>query len=141
MSKDPGKKEFRMQLSDRNGAVELVGYEADARRIQNVVFGHGRAGDFELGVDIQSYVGEFADETTKNEIAHKIRQQVGHYCPQVAILELVVELGNVDESNHIRKDSTLIVGFSLGTDTGVPFEFALVASKTVQDKVISTLVL
>ena len=38
MAKEPGKREFRLEFSDRNGAVELEGHLADARRIQNVLF-------------------------------------------------------------------------------------------------------
>jgi hypothetical protein len=137
MSAEAGKTEYRLQYSDRNGVVELSGPEADARRIQNVLFGHGRAGDSELGLDAQSNLFEFADSTTLLSLTEKAKALVAKYCPSVRVNELVIDL--VDNATTGKKD--LVVAVSLGNSTGVPHDFALVARPGVNTVVVSTLVL
>jgi hypothetical protein len=140
MAKQPGKKEFRLEFSDRNGAVELEGYIADARRIQNVLFGHGRAGDYGLGVDVQSYLHEFADPKTKDLLTEKAKTLVMKYCPGVKLNELVVDYMAADQDPTRKKGVSLVIGVSIGSD-GRPYEFALVAKKDAKANVVSTLVL
>lgn len=141
MSSKPGLTEYRLEFSDRNGVVELSGPMADARRIQNVLFGHGRAGDYDLGVDLQSYLHEISDSQTLTEIRDKVRRAVEKYCPSVAINELVIDTLPADKDPSGRNNASLIVGFSLGTSTGKPFEFAVVARKDAKGDVVSSLVL
>lgn len=136
MSAEAGKKEYRLEYSDRNGLVEFSDSEADARRIQNVLFGHGRAGDWGLGLDVQSTLFEFADDATLIELTSKARSIVAKYCPNVRVNDLVVDL--VENATTGKKD--LVVAVSLGTP-GVPYDFALVAQPGSRATVVSKLVL
>lgn len=136
-----GLREFRMAYSDRNGVEESSGYLADARRIQNVLFGHGRAGDFDLGVDIQSYLHEISDSITLEEIRDKVRTQVAKYCPDVPIVEVAIDTLDADHDPSGRKNTTVIVGFSIGKATGGTYDFAILARKDAKANVVSSLVL
>ena len=141
MATKAGLKEFKLAYSDRNGVEELTGAQADARRIQNVIFGHGRAGDYGLGVDLQSYLHEISDQKTLDEIRNKIEAGVKRYCPQVPILEIAVETLSAEQDPTGRKNMTLLVGFSIGTDTGKPYDFAITLRKDAKANIVSSLVL
>ena len=141
MATKAGLKEFKLAYSDRNGVEELTGPLADARRIQNVIFGHGRAGDYGLGVDLQSYLHEISDQQTLDEIRNKIQSGIKKYCPQVPILELVVETLAAEQEPTGRKNMTLLVGVSIGTDTGKPYDFAVTLRKDAKGNIVSSLVL
>ncbi len=138
MAKTPGLTEFRMAFGDRGGADALTGHLADARRIQNVLFGHGRAGDFDLGVDIQSYLHEISDQRTLDEIQYKVRRQVEQHCPGVNLRQVVVEVLDRDLDTTGRKNATLIVGFSIGRDTGGTYDFAVSVRRDAKQTVISS---
>ena len=140
MSSRPGKREFRLEYSDRNGAVELSGHLADARRIQNVLFGHGRAGDSGLGVDAQSFVHELADATTRDRLAERARAQIMKYCPDVSINELAIDYLSPEQDPRGNKGGSVIIAVSIGA-VGRPYEFALVAHKGTKSNIVSTLVL
>ena len=141
MTTQSGLIEYKLEYGDRNGVTEMTSFEADARRIQNVLFGHGRVGDYDLGVDIQSYLFEISDSKTIQEIDDKIRTQVAKYCPDTNILELVVE--TLDESNDPsgRANMSLVIGFSIGNNTGFTYEFAIVARKDFSGTVVSKLII
>lgn len=141
MASTPGLKEYRMAYSDRNGVEELSGAAADARRIQNVIFGHGRAGDFGLGVDLQSYLHEISDIETLAELQEKIRGAVAAYCPNVPILEMAVETLSADEDPSGRAGATLIIGISIGQEGAPPYEFAIMARKDASQRIVSSLVI
>ena len=141
MSSTPGKTEYRMAYSDRNSVEEFSGSQADARRIQNILFGHGRAGDYDLGIDIQSYLHEINDSTLISEIRDKIINQIAKYCPDVNVIEVAVDTLDAANDPSGRANTTLIIGISLGTNTGIPYDFAVVARKDVKGNVISTLTL
>ena len=141
MATKAGLKEFKLAYSDRNGVEELTGPLADARRIQNVIFGHGRAGDYGLGVDLQSYLHEISDQQTLDEIRNKIESGVKKYCPQVPIIEIAVETLAAEQDPTGRKNMTLLVGFSIGTDTGIPYDFAITLRKDAKANIVSSLVL
>jgi hypothetical protein len=140
MATTPGLAEFRMALGDRGGVDVLTGPLADAKRIQNVLFGHGRAGDFDLGVDIQSYLHEISDQQTLDEIQHKIQRLVGRYCPDVRLNQVAVDVLDRDQDPTGRKNATLIVGFSIGTNNGT-YDFAISVRKDAKQNVISSFVL
>jgi hypothetical protein len=139
MSALPGKTEFRLEYSDRNGVIELNGPEADARRIQNILLGHGRAGDYDLGVDIQSYLHEISDSITLNEIRGKVSTQIAKYAPDIEILEMVIETLDSNSDPSGRANMSLVIGFSIGTDTGTPYDFAIIAQQGVTGKVVTSL--
>ena len=141
MGKQAGLTEFRMAFGDRDGVDELKGPLADARRIQNVIFGHGRAGDFGLGVDIQSYLHEISDRETLEEIRWKIEQAVAQYCPGVNVRQVAVDTLAQAEDPTGRKNATLIVGFSLGQPGGGTYDFAISVRKDAKQNVISNFVL
>ena len=134
MTSKPGAREFRMELSDRRTAVEETGDVADARRIQSVLFGHGFIGDFDLGVDLQSYVFEFSDTETTTDIESKISTQLAKYCPRVMIREVVVTLLDSSQDPHGKPNSKLLVAVSIGSGSkpiDVGFLLDTNAGKTV----------
>ena len=141
MSKYPGKREFRMEFSDRRTANELSGHEADARRIQNVLFGQGRAGDYGLGVDAQSFTFEFNDRETRNELADKARSLIMRYCPDVVLHELAIEPLPQGNDPTGKKNAMLAIAVSLGRAGNTPHNFAILVSKSVQGLVVSELVI
>lgn len=141
MASGAGLTEYRMAYSDRNGVEEMTGPAADARRIQNVLFGHGRAGDSKLGVDIQSYLHEISDQKTLEEIRGKVQRAVEEYCPDVSILQVAVDTLSAEQDPTGRKNATLIVGFSLGLATGGTYDFAVSLRKDSKQNVISSFVL
>ena len=85
MATKAGLKEFKLAYSDRNGVEELTGPLADARRIQNVIFGHGRAGDYGLGVDLQSYLHEISDQQTLDEIETWLNDLYTRICENISV--------------------------------------------------------
>jgi hypothetical protein len=141
MADGAGLTEYRMAYSDRNGVEELTGPAADARRIQNVLFGHGRAGDSKLGVDIQSYLHEISDPKTLEEIRGVVKRAVDLYCPNVNILQVAVDTLSADQDPTGKKNATLIIGFSLGLNTGGTYDFAVSLRKDSKQNVISSFVL
>ncbi len=142
MASNPGLTEYRLAFSDRNSAEALSGAKADARRIQNVLFGHGIAGDFNLGLDLQSYLHEISDSSSLVEINNKIRIELGKYLPDIDLREIAVDVLSPDQDPSNTKNSSLIVGFSLGIDLGKKFEFAIIAGINPRGlNIVSTLVL
>jgi hypothetical protein len=141
MASQAGKDEFVLQFSDTNSIETMTGPEADARRIRNVLFGHGRAGDFKLGIDIQSNLFEFGDSKTLERIASDAREAIGTYCKDVDVKELTTAMLPADQDPTGRNNVSLVIAISIGTPSGAPYDFALVATKTAKKTVISTLVL
>ena len=139
MSALPGKIEYRLEYSDRNGIVEMSGVEADARRIQNILLGHGRAGDYDLGIDIQSYLHEISDATTLSEIRSKISTQIAKYAPDISLNELVIETLTAAQDPSGRANQSLVIGFSIGTATSTNYDFAIIAQQGPQGKIVTSL--
>ena len=140
MSKAPGKIEYRLEYSDREGVVELSGAMADAKRIQNVLFGHSRAGESLFGADITSYVMEFSDSATINEIRSKVSASIAKWCPDVEVRQVAVELLPAAQDPTGRGTNTLIIGLSIGSALGDDLDFAVIATQDIGARVRSSLV-
>jgi phage baseplate assembly protein W len=143
MSAAPQKDEFVLEYSDRNSAKVLSGYQADAKRIQSLLFGHGRAGDFDLGVDIQSYLYELSDEITLNTINSLVRNSIAKYCPNINLKQVEVDILKPSEITTMNfHENSLILGFSLGKyNTDPPYEFAIIARSDDKRNIISEIIL
>lgn len=141
MATSPGLAEFRMAFGERGGVDVLKGDLADAKRIQNLLFGHGRAGDFKLGVDIQSYLHEISDRQTLDELQVNIQSAVLKHCPGVKLLQVAVDVLSADQDPAGKKNATLIVGFSIGKDNGTTYDFAISIRKDAKQNVVSSFVL
>ena len=141
MSAAPGKTEFRLEFSDRRGIVEVTGPEADARRIQTILFSKGHIGEFGIVVDVQSYLFEFGDEETRNTLEAKAREMIMKYCPNVSIKELSIQILDQDGKDGGKKNSLLAIAISLGTASGTPYEFAIVVTSSDGKTIVSNLVL
>lgn len=141
MSSSPGKTEFKLQYNDRGTLATLTGPEADARRIQNVLFGHAFAGNAEFGIDLQSYLMEPSSPEVIGEIESKVSTLIKKYCPEVRVNAILVDLQDVTHGPVGRGTNTLILGISLGADNGQSYDFALVGSRDAKGAVVSSLVL
>jgi hypothetical protein len=132
-----------LAYNDRGGVETLSGSAADARRIQNVLFGSARAGDGSFGLNVQNtYLMELADDQTISEIQDEASRLISTYCPGVRIAALIVEKLDAKRDRTGRGGTnTLLVGISLGESDGSTFDFALTASRTTKRSVVSTLVL
>jgi hypothetical protein len=138
MTSTPGATEYTLSVADRGGLTALGGPQADARRIQNLLFGQGRAGNWRFGVSIQGYVAEFLDSGTIGEIETTIQQAIKSELPGVQVLALVVQPGAATGSAFSPARRTLIIGFTLGTAAG-PYSFALSARGDIRGSILSTL--
>ena len=141
MTTSAGAAEFRLAFSDRGGLETLTGPLADARRIQNVLFGHPRAGDADFGLNLQSFLMEFTDDQTIGVIEDRARTLISTFCPGVVLRGLVVEVPAVGRDPAGRGTNTLIIGLSLGLASGGTYDFAVVGTKTAKSTVVSSLVL
>lgn len=141
MSSTPGKTEYKLQYNDRGSLTALTGPAADARRIQNVLFGHVVAGDADFGIDLQSYLMELSSPEVIGEIESKVSTLIKKYCPDVRVNGILIDLQDVANGPVGRGTNTLIIGISIGTENGQSYDFALVGSRTAQGTVTSTLIL
>ena len=141
MSSRPGKTEFRLSYDDRGGVVALSGDVADAQRIQNVLFGQPRADDAQFGVDLRSYLMEIADQTTLEEIRARATNMINRYCPGIVVRGMLLEYldGAMDPTGG--GGNALLFGLSLGSRDSGNYDFALVASRGSDGRVVSRLVL
>ena len=141
MSKLPGKAEFRLAFDDRGGVETLTGHAADARRIQNVLFGQSRADDARFGVDVRSYLMELADPETVGSLRAKAQDAISRYCPGVTVRGLLVEMLDPAKDPSGNRRNTLLIGISIGERANSTYDFALVASTDAAGSVVSRLVL
>jgi phage baseplate assembly protein W len=135
-----GDREYLLGFSDRRETSSATGGLADARRIQNVLFGRPRAGEAGYGLNLQSYLMEIMDAKTLSELQAKASEQVSRYCPGVRVLAMVVEARTLEADPAGRGVNSLVVGFTLGTETGEE-SYALVATPRAGRVTVSTLTL
>ena len=140
MTKNAGATEFSLAYSPRGGLVTRTGYLADAKRIQNVLFGRPRAGDVDFGLAIQTYLMEIADDQTRSEIHRKATQLIAKYCPNVNVRALVVEVPPASVDPTGRGSNTVVIGITLGTRDG-DVNFALLGTRKPEGTLVSSLVL
>jgi hypothetical protein len=137
MTNQSGLTEYVLKFSDQDDVMTLSGPTADAKRIMNVLLGNGRAGDFDLGVDIPSYLFEVNDSTTINEIVQNSSSQIKQYCPDTNLLQFQVDQ-MVNEQDP--RGNTIIFGASLGQSNGTTYDFATaVQSPNTGQTIISSL--
>lgn len=139
MTTASGATEYKLQFSDRGGLEELSGHEADARRIQTVLFGHQMAGMTEFGLEVQKYLFEFSDSSTLEEIQDRATSLIALYCPGVRVLGLVVQRISAANDPSGRGTNSIVIGISLGRDDAPAYDFGLAASNTAGGLVVSTL--
>ena len=141
MTAEAGAREFRMALSDRGQAAEESGDLADARRIQSVLFGTGRAGDTRFGVDVTSYLMEISDEATLSELRSRAQEAIARNLPGVQVNALFIELIPSATEPAGRGTNSLAIGVSLGVDEANSFPFVLAVSPGRDGGLVSRLVL
>ena len=135
-----GRREYILAESENGGVKYQDKHLADARRIQNVIFGSTREGDPEYGVNISSYLMEIS-ETAKEELEDAIRKAIAKYCPDVRVDAMKIQITQAarGRSDGAGKSSgSIIIGVGLNYQ-GVEFPFALVGEPHPNGTLVSSL--
>jgi hypothetical protein len=140
MSTNSGDREYILNYSERNETASFKGGLADARRIQNVLFGKPRAGEADYGLNIQSYIAEILDDTTIRELEAKALDQIKRYCPDISIKAFIIEIQSAKNDPTGRGANNITIGITLGKSAASGEEsFAIVGSVSNKKTTISVL--
>ena len=124
MSDKAGATEFTLGLSDRLENFSYKGDLADAKLVQNIIFGTPTLGARDCFLNIKKYLREPANDITFEEITSKLNDLLSIYAPNVKYQNLKVTTSEkLNASPEIT--NSLIIFLSIG-DASQTISFATV---------------
>ena len=131
----------QMTLDEKNGIRSYSGEYAVMLAVKNLLLGAPGNWPFdpEMGIDIEQYQFEFADEIALNKIRRKVNSQINKYIPSSSGVTTNITLVRDEANSHLYRLKLSIVGHITTVDKNI--EIHLLIGKDTQGGVTITPIL